>query len=163
MLIVLEGCDGTGKSSLSCLLAHVLSAKIIHATKETPNDYAWFSGIIERSKTENIIADRFFWGQFVYQSPEERKLTENELSELERELSFAGGILILVTAPTKVIKKRLEKRGEKLINGLTVKKVKHRFSNCAFSAWCPVAEYNTKNGKLDIEESILKERMFVRD
>ena len=74
MLIVLEGCDGSGKSTLSDLLAQLYNAEVIHATRETPNDMEWFSSIMDEAQNHNIIMDRAFWGQFVYQKPFERHL-----------------------------------------------------------------------------------------
>lgn len=62
MLIVLEGCDGSGKTTLAKMLATLFDASIVHCTTKTPNDYEYFRRIIESSKTKNIIADRFAMG-----------------------------------------------------------------------------------------------------
>ena len=98
MLIVLEGCDGSGKSTLVDLLKNLSynpeNVEVIHATRETPNDMEWFSKIMDRAKDHNVIMDRAFWGQFVYQNPKERKLGFNDLSKLERRLADEGGKLI---------------------------------------------------------------------
>jgi thymidylate kinase len=114
MLIVLEGCDGSGKTTVARHLKNILpDAEIIHCTRETPNDMPFFIEILTAAKTRNIIADRFCYGQFVYQSEEERNLTERELSYLELHMIADGVRVIHVTAPVDEIEDRLTLRGEK--------------------------------------------------
>ena len=55
MLIILEGCDATGKTTLANLLAPVLNATIIHCTAETPNDMQFFTNIAYAAANENIL------------------------------------------------------------------------------------------------------------
>lgn len=112
MLFIFEGCDGTGKTTLAKRLAPILDADIIHCTTETPNDYPFFSEIVSASISRNIIADRFCYGQFVYQTERERKLSQTQLFQLEAEMLNAGVKLIYVTADTKDIMDRLISRGE---------------------------------------------------
>ena len=113
MLIVLEGCDGVGKTTIARNLASVLDARIIHCTAKTPNDYEFFKGIIDASKYQNIIADRFCYGQFVYQEANERKLTPGELVRLELAMIEAGAKVIHVHAPVSEVEQRLRYRNEK--------------------------------------------------
>lgn len=127
MLYILEGCDGVGKSTLSWQLQPMLDAKVIHCTSQTPNDTKFFHDIIEASKETNIIADRFMYGQFVYQDEQHRPLSIKQLGYLEAEALSAGVKLIHVRADESVIKERLEARGETLINGLTIEQVTQRF------------------------------------
>lgn len=128
MLIILEGCDGVGKTTLAKQLKTILGAQIVHCTIKTPNDYDFFHAIIEASKTQHIIADRFMYGQFVYQKENERKLTLKQLHTLETECLQAGAKVIHVRAESWLIAQRLNARGETLINGLTVDEVVSRFT-----------------------------------
>lgn len=112
MLIVLEGCDGSGKSTLAKKLAMVSDADIIHCSAETPNDYEFFHNIISGSINKNIIADRFCYGQFVYQDAEERNLTTTELYRLESDMVNVGTKVIFVDADSDTIYDRLIRRGE---------------------------------------------------
>ena len=128
MLVVLEGCDGSGKSTLARQLAMLLNAEIIHCTSRTPNDKKFFEGIIEASKTRNIIADRFCYGQYVYQEKKDRPLGNyGDLNYLETKMLEAGAKVVHVGAPIEEIERRLEERGEKLINGLNVGEVIRKF------------------------------------
>lgn len=113
MLIVLEGCDGVGKTTIARNLALLLNARIVHCTAQTPNDYKFFKSIIDASKYQNIIADRFCYGQFVYQSEEERHLTQDELTQLELDMIDAGAKVIHVHAPSHEVERRLRYRNEK--------------------------------------------------
>lgn len=114
MLYVLEGCDGSGKTTIANHLKNILpNAEIIHCTRETPNDMDFFLNIIAASKTRDIIADRFCYGQFVYQDESERNLSENDLLYLESEMIAHGVKVIHVAAPVDEIEDRLTFRGEK--------------------------------------------------
>lgn len=147
MLVVLEGADGVGKTTLAQILSNVLNAEVIHATRETPNDWKFFSGILDDAKTRNIIMDRAFWGQFVYQTPDERHLSYEQLDSLETRLQNEGGKLIYVCAPEDVIKARLDARSE--IPSLPVETMLMHFGRMAYLAKCPVIKYDTYTGKVD--------------
>ena len=159
MLIVLEGCDGSGKSSLAELLKNLSydpeNVEVIHATRETPNDMEWFSSIMDRAKDHTVIMDRAFWGQFVYQKPNERKLGFNDLSKLERRLAYEGGKLIYVYSPERVIARRLRNRNE--IPSLPVKSLLRKYKTMCKYSRCPVIWYNSHNGRCKIFEDYKKE------
>lgn len=125
MLIVLEGCDGVGKTTIARNLAKLLNARIIHCTAKTPNNYKFFKSIIDASKYENIIADRFCYGQFVYQEAHERPLTHAELTQLELDMIEAGAKVIHVCAPVEEVERRLKCRQEK--TELSVGEIMDRF------------------------------------
>lgn len=156
MLIVLEGCDGSGKSMLAEFLAKLGgNPEIIHATRETPNDMEWFSHILDEARTRNIIMDRAFWGQFVYQKPNERHLGFNDLSVLENRLAEEGGKLIYVYAPERIISKRLRRRNE--TTPLPVKSILRKYRTLCKFARCPVIWYNSHTGISRIFEPNRKE------
>lgn len=76
MIIVLEGCDATGKTELANLLAKSMNGTVVHCTAETPNTVEFFQDILYASRNTNIIADRFCYGQFVYQDEDSRPITK---------------------------------------------------------------------------------------
>lgn len=86
--IILEGVDGAGKSTIANRIMNdnpELNYKIVHCTRHTPNTKEWFRELI--LSEDNIIFDRAMYGQFVYQTKEERKergqLTVEDLYYLE--------------------------------------------------------------------------------
>lgn len=150
MLVVLEGCDGAGKTELATFLSKVLKADIIHCSTHTPNDLEFFKNIIDAAKGKrNVIADRFCYGQFIYQQPDERPLAygrftaEELLYVLETSMLANKAKVIYVTAPADVIKSRLRARGEELINGLTVEEVLKRYDDVIHKSMLPWIVYNT--------------------
>lgn len=112
MLIVLEGCDGTGKTTLAHNLSKILGAEIIHCTTDTPNTVWFFRDIIEMAQTRNIIADRFCYGQFVYQSEDKRQLTKHDLYNLELAMLNTGARVVYVDCDEQVLNARLAARNE---------------------------------------------------
>ena len=113
MLIVLEGCDGAGKTTIANQLKRILpDAEVIHCTRNTPNNIEFFDAIIQASLNKNIIADRFCYGQFVYQECDERHLNTKDLNLLEAHMLSAGAKVVYVTAPVEEIASRLNMRGE---------------------------------------------------
>lgn len=134
MLYILEGCDGTGKSTLATQLSKLLDAEVIHCTKDTPNTELFFLNIVRAAEKRNIIADRFCYGQYVYQQPEERPLeyggletSYRGLNHLEAMMLESGVKVILVDADTDVIVDRLQARNEKILNGMEVNEVRCKF------------------------------------
>lgn len=123
MLTILEGCDATGKTTLANLLAKTYDGTIIHCTTETPNTLDFFREIVYASQYENIIADRFCYGQFVYQDENNRPIVccqERDryndawdvLYHLETMMLSRPIKLIYTYAEPDVISSRMIKRGE---------------------------------------------------
>lgn len=125
MLYILEGCDCAGKTTLASLLNKVIeNSTIIHCNRETPNDMDFFRDIILASSDYNIIADRFCYGQYVYQNEGNRPLDYDKdecetwdgysrLHKLETYmLNFTKVKLIYVYSDAKTIYERATSRGE---------------------------------------------------
>lgn len=146
MLIVLEGVDGAGKTFLANTLALMLDARIIHHSK--PQTFSDYATVIEQSKSENIIADRFFWGQFVYQRPEERLLSEVSLLQLEAMLHDTKGKLVYVHAPLDVIQHRLNARNER--TALPLQRLMELYDHRVDCCTCPVIKYDSFNGEVEL-------------
>jgi thymidylate kinase len=145
MLIIFEGCDGAGKTRMAKEVAEIIDAKYVHFSSDiasNPEAFKIFSDLIEASKTNNIVCDRFCYGQFVYQNQSERVLDFRDLTMLEKKMSEAGVKRILVESHPDLIKNRLYKRGGDAYfesTGLTVEEVMQRFENVTicrdFSSW----------------------------
>ena len=72
--IIVEGVDGCGKTTYINKLVKEnpeMNYKVVHCTRHTPNTYDYFRDLL--MSDDNIIFDRFCYGQFVYQSSGDRK------------------------------------------------------------------------------------------
>lgn len=105
--IILEGVDGSGKTTLAHSIMNKfpdLNFKLVHLTKETPNNRNYFESLL--LSKDNIIFDRFHIGQFIYQTEEQRKLngwmSNSDLIELENLINRMKAIvkIIYVDTPT---------------------------------------------------------------
>ena len=149
MLYILEGCDGTGKTTLANKLKRLLDAEIIHCTAMTPNDMEFFISIAKAAADKNIIADRFCYGQFIYQQEEERRLQSRtrdsiaSLGLLEARMLEYGVKAIYVYASPDEIKERLSIRDETIINGLSVEEVLDRYEALKKISILPWIDWNT--------------------
>lgn len=107
MKIIVEGMDNVGKTTLINKIIKMcpdMNFKVIHGTKDTPNNFEYYKRIL--LSNENLIVDRAWVGQFIYQSQRERSL-KGWLSESDRlviESSIYNGnvsdvVCLYVTAP----------------------------------------------------------------
>ena len=117
MNIVIEGCDGTGKSTLAQFLASKLGLRYWH--ESSPRNYEQYKQMLEYG---GVVYDRFCYGQFVYNKPEERLLTLDELKKLQTEVFPATSTIVLyVDLNSEEILKRIQQRGE----SLSIKEIKN--------------------------------------
>lgn len=107
MNIIIEGCDGTGKSTLAKYLCETLGLHYWHESE--PRTLAEYQQMLSSG---GVCFDRFCFGQFVYNLLEDRKMTEEELATLVASFPQTHTLLIYVDAPTEVIVNRMIARGE---------------------------------------------------
>ena len=95
--IILAGVDGCGKSTLARKIQEDFASQgkvyeIVHSTADTRNNLTYFMGLLEDER--NIIFDRFYVDQFVYQTSETRKekdwLTLSDLVVVENKINQFG-------------------------------------------------------------------------
>lgn len=110
MRIILEGCDGTGKTTLAKLLAEKYGLDICHCTQSDPGDYEFYK---QTARKDNVIWDRHTIGELIYPevfgrmpklSPEEARLVIAYAKE-------AGTKIFVLTNDINDIKKRVAARG----------------------------------------------------
>lgn len=99
--IIVCGIDGAGKDTLIKKIIKENPDKnfeVIHCTRHTPNNYEFFRELLTSER--NIIFNRAFYGQFVYQTSEERKskgwLSVDQLIDLERIIKEYGFKVVYV-------------------------------------------------------------------
>lgn len=109
MKIIIEGCDGSGKSTLAKRLAKIFHARVEHDSE--PKSIEEYSDRL--AIKENVIFDRFFLGQFVYNTPEERKLSYSDLYLLVNECTRDPNVILLyLDQDEDILLDRLNNRSE---------------------------------------------------
>lgn len=147
MLIMLEGCDATGKTTIANMLQLVMpDAQVVHCTADTPNDFEFFDTLIDIGQSRNIILDRGMYGQFVYQNWNERNLSMAQLTKLELRMLETGAKLLYICASKSKIEERLKLRGEE--TPLAVEEILQRFDEVLKKSILPVYYIETTNGLL---------------
>ena len=109
--IIIEGCDGTGKTTLCKKLAERYGWDIVHVTSKDPNDFDFYR---QTMRKRNAIFDRHFLGEMIYPKVYSRK-GNLKLSDIEWFRYYAVDTetcIIVLTADIDEIKKRLTERGE---------------------------------------------------
>lgn len=116
MLIILEGVDKSGKSTLAKELRSLLKWPVIHFGKPGSDpalEYAQFL----LNCNEDIICDRFFIGEMVY-GPllrDKRSMSPMQIITIERMCRKIGTILVHVSPPYSIIQDRLTELGDDMV------------------------------------------------
>lgn len=110
MRLIIEGCDGTGKSTLIEFLSDCYHCDIMRMTKNGSKE---FNDYIDKHKLDNVIFDRCFISEHVYCSLFGKKpsFSEEELGYLINNAKERGFKFIILRSDAETIRKRLIKRG----------------------------------------------------
>lgn len=120
MKIILEGCDGTGKTTLAKLLAEKYKLDICHCTQNDPADFEFYK---QTARKDNVIWDRHTIGELVYPFVFDRqpKISPQDALLILAYAKEAGAKIFVLTADIDEIKRRLKSRGtedERILNEL---------------------------------------------
>lgn len=111
MRILIDGCDGTGKTSVAEKLANCLNCDIIRLTH---NGDGSFRKYMEVMIPENMVHDRTFISELIYPKYFGRKSKLDEGSEMTlfNLLEQYDCKVFIFTAAESELKKRLKARGD---------------------------------------------------
>ena len=118
MIIILEGPDGSGKTTLANLLHKQTGFTLLHRSYDTdkaPDLFNEYAQVLKAGK--NCIMDRGWYSELVY-GPVMRgssKISYPQMYELERLATKYGAIIIHCSAPEATLWKRCLRRGEDYI------------------------------------------------
>jgi thymidylate kinase len=109
MRIILEGCDGTGKTTLAKKLQEKYGLDYVHVNRHDPTTHAFYTQTLFKT---NVIWDRHFIGEMVYPAvfnrlPSLRMQQFESLLKQARDLKVV--ILILTADENQLIKSSKER------------------------------------------------------
>lgn len=113
MKIIVEGCDGCGKTTLVNHIKDKLKYDIVHSNSETKNDFNYHKNLIDSNK--NLIFDRFNLGEIVYPEIYKRKpkMTLEEQDDLMKYIEDKECMyIIFYSSNFETLRERLFKRGD---------------------------------------------------
>lgn len=107
MRIIIEGCDGTGKTTLVNGLAKEFNLGKIHISNKDPNDLDFYYQFLRK---DDVIFDRNLIGEMIYPNIFNRpqKLKEYELDYLMAKAKELNIHIIILTAAIDTINFRLK-------------------------------------------------------
>lgn len=111
MTIVIEGCDGTGKTTIANILAKRYGCDVVHMTGDDPKDYEFYYHSLRKT---NVIYDRNVIGELVYPYVFGRTaaLSYENAESLVKKAKIMSVKFFVLTADENIIKNRIAARGE---------------------------------------------------
>jgi len=151
MLIILEGVDGVGKSTLAERLCDVLGegALTLHSgplDSDPLKEYEWRLKDYTPGSGQHIVCDRWHVGELIY-GPLYRgvsRVTPAMRRHIELFLDKLGAHKVVVVAPYRTIMRRLEDRGEDFLQ-----------SNHVGMVWDFYNEYASQHGWVTTESDAM--------
>lgn len=111
MLIVFEGPDGSGKTSLAKAVERKVNGMMVHCGPPVPGfELLNWAMVIDFAKTHRpIICDRLHWGDIAYapyRPGGQFAIGLDGVTKLDRQIAKRGGIIVHVTAHADALKSR---------------------------------------------------------
>ena len=124
MIILIEGPDGAGKTTLANKLADILHCENVHMSypkteEEKQQMFQQYLAIITSNSNKNIILDRCWYSEMVYGPVKREKsyISLGQMIQLEHCVNNnGGGFIIYCTGSAKDLYERSKIRGEDYIN-----------------------------------------------
>lgn len=112
MRIIIEGCDGTGKSSVALKLAEIYEENILHMTRWGKKNFRSYFN--QYSQVEPFISDRSFISEIVYSKVFNRDcgINDDEIDDLFRLLQNKEYKIVILICAINEIRRRLNIRND---------------------------------------------------
>lgn len=157
MIIVVEGSDASGKTTLVNKLSEQLNIEVVHGSSfeqaQCPQEqlYAKFLSMIINNK--NIILDRYIYSNLVYASLFKdfaiiSKEQQNKLEQMLRDLHNAK--VYYLYADKEIIKQRLKERGDEYVNEDKVESILNKYNEVIENSTLDIKRIDT--GKYNSDE-----------
>lgn len=122
MLIILEGPDGSGKTTLATKISKQTGYPILHfaqpkTDEEKQGMFDEYYKLARKNYTKNVILDRCWYSEMVYGPIMRDKsyITYPQMYLLEQQLCKHGAMLIYCTAHMSTLWDRCQARGESYV------------------------------------------------
>lgn len=170
MLIILEGVDGAGKSTLAAqLAADIPGAEVRHFSQPEAHPLTEYGLPIEAYRPgtrQHLICDRFHIGEMIYSElyRDGSLLGEAGFWWMRQLLKSRGALVLNVTAPLELIEQRLAERGEDFLESHHVAWVREEFLRWANlgDAWSPESPVPDGYRRALIAEAATREALANR-
>lgn len=159
MLVIIEGPDNTGKTTLAKKLVEKFDLEYIHCSKpKTDNPYLEYCDLADSIKKPTVL-DRAHLGEYVYGRLWRGgcDISDAKFSDLDFKFmdKFEHVIVVHATAPLDVILERCRANDEKLLKEDQIKRCVELFDDVISKTDIPVLTYNSDVEKPeDIVEQI---------
>lgn len=144
---MIDGCDGTGKSSVCEKLANELNCNIIRLTKNGPRAVESYKYLMNAN---NVVHDRSFISELIYSKYFEKdvELSSQEILTLWRIIRYLPINFFILTANNEEIYKRISLRGDEFIKDAEIfKKINDEYRT--FAKCNEVTLIDTTNKSID--------------
>lgn len=147
MLIIIEGPDRTGKTTLAKHLQETFCLDYIHCSKpKTDNPYLEYLELIDSIKKPTVI-DRVYFSEFVYGNLWRGKcgFSDKQFEDLDFKYMEKFGYVFVIhaDAPTETIKQRCIECGEDLLKFKEIDKCRELFDTIIERTKIPVVKYDS--------------------
>ena len=143
MRIIIEGADGTGKTTLVKKLAKTYGLDSLNINRYDPNNFNFY---LETLKKTNVIFDRHFIGEMIYPEVFNRKENLNE-EDFEWLLNYAreNGIVIIIlhTQEETLTKRQKPNEYPEVLNNII--EINKRFKEIAEKYFIPLIDVEQIN------------------
>lgn len=118
MRIALDGCDGTGKTTISEKLANKLACNIVRLTYKGDRSTVAYQQLM---RANNVVHDRTFISEIVYPKyfNRETRLRVKDVPALYKMFDVYKIKVFILTASTETIQERIGARGDEFISDMS--------------------------------------------
>jgi len=170
MVIILEGCDKTGKSTLAQYIVEKYGFKLIKCSQPKKGEaYNEYTGIIEKISKgkENYVIDRMHLGEEVY-GPIYRgrsELTQEQFQDIEKRLNDLNTVLIYCYDREENIARRFIDDGETFTKTENIQDILDKYLVVVKKSALPKYRHKMK-GQMDLIKNgeinkIIKKWLFI--